>query len=69
MLRLYNQTAALLVEFECIQYQTWKDDVSKLDHSKSPVSCKMLALFVIGHLGTFSALGDSPKSYSVGASP
>uniref|UniRef100_A0A3B3YBZ9 AAA+ ATPase domain-containing protein n=1 Tax=Poecilia mexicana TaxID=48701 RepID=A0A3B3YBZ9_9TELE len=32
VLRLYNQTAALLVEFECIQYQTWKDDVSKLDH-------------------------------------
>uniref|UniRef100_A0A3P9NGZ4 Dynein axonemal heavy chain 8 n=1 Tax=Poecilia reticulata TaxID=8081 RepID=A0A3P9NGZ4_POERE len=32
VLRLYNQTAALLVEFECIQYQTWKDDFSKLDH-------------------------------------
>ncbi len=32
MVKMYNQTAAVLVEFECVYHRAWMDEVSKLDY-------------------------------------
>ncbi|KAK5607192.1 Dynein heavy chain 8, axonemal [Crenichthys baileyi] len=32
VVKMYNKTATILVEFECLQYQTWIEDVSKLEN-------------------------------------
>lgn len=31
VVRMYNQTAAALVEFECVYHKAWMEEVSKLD--------------------------------------
>lgn len=42
MVKMYNQTAFALVEFEYVFYQAWMDEVSKLDNgsfSGSDIMC------------------------------
>ena len=32
VVKMYNQTAATFVEFECVYHRAWMDEVSKLDN-------------------------------------
>lgn len=77
MVKMYNQTAAALVEFESVYHAAWMDEVSKLDYGwffgSDLIYCSLLScIMVTCHNFKYFLpilLYNSLEYYTAGSSP